>query len=153
MKIGIITPIFEEEYKSTLGVDFLEKNVVLEENVKVTLVLWDIAGQSKYATFREDYYKGTHFIIVVFDITNFKSFQNINRWVTNATEVLGTNLEFAILANKIDLTDQRAIEDYPDFKTYENLFDFAETSAKTGENVNEILIKIAKYLYQKLENV
>ncbi|MFX1295874.1 MAG: Rab family GTPase [Promethearchaeota archaeon] len=140
--------VFFDSYAPTLGVDFLKKSLKLA-NITVTYFLWDVAGQSKYASFKNFYYSGSDFIIIIFDITNINSFQHMDRWIIDALEILGDKIEFAIFANKTDLEDQRKVFDYDKFGNYDRLFEFVETSAKTGKNVFEIFARIAKYLLKK----
>lgn len=142
---------FSEDYLSTIGVDFLKKDINVD-GTYVTIVLWDVAGQAKYANFKKHYYKGANFFIIVFDITKKPTYMNIGRWLKDAQEILGDDVYFAIFANKADLEDQREVEDYEAFKLMENLVEFEETSAKTGHNVNEIFTKIARFLIEKLNN-
>ncbi len=140
---------FSEDYITSIGVDFLKKDVIMEGDIKVTLVLWDIAGQSKYASFKRAYYQGADFIIIVFDITQIKSYENIAKWLTEAQAILGAQICFAILANKADLKKHRQIKDYKEYRKHETLVDIVETSAKTGRNVDDVFLKIAKYLLKR----
>ena len=140
---------FTDDYITTIGVDWLKKEVLINEMINVSLVVWDVAGQSKYASFQEMYYSGSDFIIIVFDITNERSYQNIKRWLEDVHRILGEEIDFAIFANKVDLEDQRNVSGYEDYKDFPNLFGIVETSAKTGRNVDEVFEKIAEFLVKK----
>jgi len=139
---------FSEDYLSTLGVDFLKKNLILDE-AEVTLVLWDVAGQAKYANFKKYYYQGADFVIIVFDITNPKSYASIAHWLHDFQEILRESVNFAIFANKADLEDQRKVQNYDDYRTEPGLLEIIETSAKTGQNVQQIFKQIGEFLIQK----
>ena len=141
---------FSEEYITTLGVDFLKKDMVAGDGkTAISLVLWDVAGQSKFATFKKVYYTGARFVIIVFDLTNPRSYQNVQVWLDDARQILGENIEFAIFANKADLAEQRRVSSYNEYRSISTLLDIVETSAKTGRNVNDVFGKIANYLLEK----
>ena len=139
---------FAEDYITTIGVDFLKKDVVVDKT-GATLVLWDVAGQAKYANFKKYYYTGANFLIIVFDITKIQTFQNITRWLGDAQEILGDPINYAIFANKADLANEREVTNYDYFQSADMLFELIETSAKTGHNVNEMFTRIARFLIQK----
>ena len=140
---------FTEDYITTIGVDWLKKDVVIKDMINVSLVVWDVAGQSKYASFKEMYYSGSDFIIIVFDITNERSYRNIRRWMEDVQQILGEEIDLAIFANKADLEDQRKIMSYEEYEDLPTLWGIVETSAKTGQNVDEIFEKIAEFLVKK----
>jgi small GTP-binding protein len=142
---------FSEEYLTTIGVEFLKKELLIDEKTKVTLVLWDVAGQAKWTQFKKAYYQGALFIIAVFDVTNKKSFSNIKRWISDAQEILESNIDFAIIANKIDLLEGQTIPAFDEYNQYKGFIaPIIQTSAKTGKNVNETFLKIAKFLVKKI---
>ena len=136
---------FIDDYLSTIGVDFLKKEVKYDD-VEATLVLWDVAGQAKYANFKRHYYQGANFFIIVCDVTRKLSYLSISRWLKDAQTILGGAINFTIFANKVDLVDKREVEDYEDYQHEEGLVEIVETSAKTGHNVNDSFIKLAKFL-------
>lgn len=138
---------FTEDYLSTIGVDFLKKNVKYDD-AEVTLVLWDVAGQAKYANFKRHYYQGANFFIIVFDVTRKLTYLSISRWLKDAQNILGEAVNFTIFANKVDLVDQREVEDYEDYQNEKGLVEIVETSAKTGHNVDDSFIKLAKFLVE-----
>jgi small GTP-binding protein len=143
---------FSEEYLSTIGVEFLKKEVLLEDlKAKVTLVLWDVAGQAKWTQFKKVYYQGSVFIILVFDVTNIRSYKNIKQWISDAQAILGESTDFTIIANKIDLLEGYAVPAFDDYNQYEGfLSPLVQTSSKTGKNVNETFLKIARFLVKKI---
>lgn len=143
---------FSEEYLSTIGVEFLKKEMLLEDiKAKVTLVLWDVAGQAKWTQFKRVYYQGSVFIIVVFDVTNIRSYTNIKQWILDAQAILGESTNFTIIANKIDLLEGYGVPDFNDYNKYKGfLAPMVQTSAKTGKNVNETFLRIARFLVKKI---
>lgn len=71
---------FTGSYITTIGVDFKIKTVTVN-NQKVKLQIWDTAGQERFRTITSTYYRGTHGVIVVYDVTNGESFANVKRWL------------------------------------------------------------------------
>ena len=141
--------IFREEYQSTLGVDFLQKKVLIDNKYQVTLSIWDVAGHSKFATFKSTYYNGSDFIIIVFDITKQRSYHSIERWLSEAQKILENDIPFLIIGNKADLEDERQVSNYDEYKEIPTLVKIIETSAKTGQNVSTIFEKIARLLLKR----
>ena len=144
---------FEEGYTSTIGVEFLIKDLKLADGIDVRLVLWDVAGQSKYASFKHRYYNGANCLLIVFDVTNTRSCMNVEIWLRDAQKVLGRRIPFLILANKVDKLEQpfvpssfllRIVDSYSPY-----LLKIVPTSAKTGRNVEETFTDVANYLIKE----
>ncbi|MFX0134141.1 MAG: Rab family GTPase, partial [Candidatus Hodarchaeota archaeon] len=101
---------FDSDYKGTIGVQFMTRSVEVE-NKRVKLVIWDVAGQSKFTSYRHLYYKDADGIILVYDITRFPTFENLEKWVDDATKHTEQDTQIAVLANKNDLKDNRAVSE------------------------------------------
>lgn len=71
---------FSGSYITTIGVDFKIRTVVID-GLRVKLQIWDTAGQERFRTITSTYYRGTHGVIVVYDVTNGESFANVRRWL------------------------------------------------------------------------
>jgi len=71
---------FSGSYITTIGVDFKIRTVDIE-GMRVKLQIWDTAGQERFRTITSTYYRGTHGVIVVYDVTNGDSFANVRRWL------------------------------------------------------------------------
>jgi len=139
---------FRRTYIPTLGVHVSDKIFKIEDST-VQLVLWDIAGQVKFETMRQQFYLGSDGIFLVFDLTNQKSFENISNWYFDVKNQLKNRPDLVgfIVGNKKDLIEELQI-------TAERAFELAnthnlgyiETSALTGENVdsafNDLVIKL-----------
>ena len=67
--------------------------------------IWDTAGQERYRTITKAYYKGADGILVVFDLTDRESFNNIDNWLNEIETHCGTDINIMVLANKADLAD------------------------------------------------
>ena len=139
---------FSRSYISTVGVNVTQKFVRYKKS-NVQLILWDLAGQIKYQKTRYECYQGSSGALVVYDITSRITFENIQKWYndlkSNATEP--DKLQIILCGNKKDLEDQRQIspEEGMDLADQYNI-DFLETSALTGENINEAFKKLIETL-------
>jgi Ras-related protein Rab-2A len=149
---------FPTEYKPTLGADFLQKSITSEQipelkNEVFELIIWDIAGQTSYELDRmTDYYlQGSHAYILVYDVTSKKSLKGIEGWNKKMVHITG-NIPFIVVGNKKDLTDQIEVTEL-DLKPYIKRWktDFLFSSAKTGENVNDIFITLINRLLPKTQ--
>lgn len=130
---------FQPDYKSTIGVQFMTK-VVETELESVKLIIWDIAGQSKFTSYRHLYYRDAEGIILVYDTTRPRTFENLSIWIVDALQRTTKKTKIALLGNKCDLLDQRLVpnEYGSEFaKLHGSIVSFSETSALTGQNVNE----------------
>ena len=131
---------FKEDYKETLGVNIVRKSVnVTELNAKVSLLIWDIAGQERYEERRKFYYEGCYGALLVYDITRFSSFENIEiKWLKHYKENMEKDVPLILIGNKDDLEDQRYVskEDAEKLSNKIGALEFIETSAKTGHRVN-----------------
>ncbi len=149
---------FSSGYVMTIGADFAVKKTQIktEEGEKeVKFQIWDLAGQPRFNSVRELYYKGSHGGLLVFDITRRDSFTNLPAWVDELYKNSGRGImPIALLGNKVDLrdtaddcvTEKDAIEFISDLKTKLNIpydIPYLETSAKTGVNVDESFDRLA----------
>jgi Ras-related protein Rab-23 len=102
--------IFTNEYKKTIGVDFLEKKMHLSSiGEEVTFLLWDTAGQEEYDAITRTYYKGAGACILAFSTTDRPSFEAIETWHSKVREECG-NIVMVLVQNKVDLMDDAAME-------------------------------------------
>ncbi len=145
---------FTRTYLPTIGVNVTEKCIKIDDQL-VEFVIWDIAGQIKFQTVRKHFYKGAKGIFLIFDLTYEKSFNNITKWYEDLKKNVKKfkNISGFILGNKKDLVDQREISKEKAFILAKKLnFKYFETSALTGENVNDSFYRIAERLILKLKN-
>ncbi|XP_060533081.1 ras-related protein Rab-35 [Cylas formicarius] len=142
---------FTGSYITTIGVDFKIKTVNIEGQ-KVKLQIWDTAGQERFRTITSTYYRGTHGVIIVYDVTNGESFANVKRWLHEIDQ----NCEVVnrvLVGNKNDTPDRKVVltEDAQRFADTMNIRLF-ETSAKDNINVEEMFMSITRLvLRSKLE--
>ena len=140
---------FEKSYLETLGVDITDKLVQVKEYQKnLKMVIWDIAGQDRYKTYRSTFYQGTEALIVVADVTNPATFDNLQLWKKEIDQFLGIQLPTIFLANKCDLVEQRKVMNKEVLQVGKLLTlssdQIFETSALDGLNVIQAFNKLAK---------
>jgi Ras-related protein Rab-1A len=131
---------FEESRVMTIGVDFQVKEVDLNGKT-VKLSIWDVAGQDRFQSVRENFYRGSQAAALVYDCTNPETFKNLKRWVEEIRE-FAPKVKFLLVANKQDLGEDPNI--LPDkFAATLNLPVF-KTSALSGEQVEPMFHKLAE---------
>ena len=164
LKVRFTDNYFKRDLKTTLGVDFGSRVVECEylpedimfsgpSKFKATLNLWDAAGQAHYDRIRGMYYRDAKGAILVYDITNPVSFQNLDRWIDELEENLGRKIPVLLVGNKIDLPDRKVSQEDGQKFADTHGFLFIECSAKNGENVMQGFIDLALALYKKEENL
>ena len=150
-------------YSMTIGADFVAKKTEIAGN-SVMFQIWDIAGQPYFKSVRKTYYKGSHGSLVVFDLTNRQSFENVPLWINevwthNRSNNGGYPIPIVILGNKNDLITQKnpvvsheeisqqimRINEYTRRK-FNFEINYIPTSAKTGENISEAFKYLATHI-------
>ncbi|XP_059371344.1 ras-related protein Rab-28 isoform X2 [Carassius carassius] len=130
---------FGKQYKQTIGLDFFLKRITLPGNLNVTLQVWDIGGQTIGGKMLDKYIYGAQGVLLVYDITNSQSFENLEDWlnmVRKANEESDTQPAISLIGNKIDLEHMRTVkmEKHQRF-CQENGLISQFVSAKTGDSV------------------
>ncbi|OHS95311.1 small GTP-binding protein [Tritrichomonas foetus] len=136
--IRYVRDVFDEESQPTLGVEFMTK-IVATDRHRIQLQLWDTAGQELFRSVTRGYYRGSAGALLVFDLTNRDSFENIGRWLQDIRDVARSDVVTLLIGNKSDKAgDQRAVstEEAQEFAKAHNM-QYFETSAKTGTNIAE----------------
>ena len=134
---------YTESYISTIGVDFKIRTIQLDGKT-IKLQVWDTAGQERFRTITSSYYRGAHGIIVVFDVTDQESFNNVKQWLQEIDRYACENVDKLLVGNKCDLTDKKVVE-YTSAKAYTDQLgiSFLETSAKNSTNVEQAFMTMA----------
>ncbi len=143
---------FSHDYITTIGINYLTKEINLDEKYYAKLVIWDVAGQEKFKFLRKSYYEGTNGALLIFDLTSLNSYEDLKQWLSEMFEIMHKKIPFIIIGNKLDLVKDinRAID-------LDNVKDFAEnqdsiyieTSAKTGENIEEAFTKLTQLIIKQ----
>jgi len=134
---------FNPDLKQTIGSNFLIKDVEIGDN-NVRLLLWDIGGQEQFQKLRSIYFKGSNGAFGVFDVTSQPSLLKLPGWISSIKKSVKKSIPMIIVGNKIDLERQVERSEAEDLSQRLNCCDYLETSAKTGENVEEAFVKLAK---------
>jgi len=142
---------FREEYQVTIGVEFGAKNVKIRGQT-YRIQIWDTTGQENYRSITRNYYKNSACALLVYDITKRESFTNIKTWVDECKNQTAKTIFLVLVGNKSDLKNQREVS----FEEGQELADklgipFYESSAKTGENVEQIFNKSADEIAKKID--
>jgi Ras-related protein Rab-1A len=138
-----------ESYISTIGVDFKIRTVELDGKT-IKLQIWDTAGQERFRTITSSYYRGAHGIIVVYDVTDQESFNNVKQWLNEIDRYANENVNKLLVGNKSDLTAKKV-----DTKTAKAFADeigipFLETSAKNATNVEQAFMTMAAEIKNRM---
>ena len=142
---------FKPEYQLTIGVEFGAKNIPIN-NKTYRIQIWDTAGQENFRSITRAYYKNSACALVVYDISNRESFDNINTWIEDCKSQSPQTIFMVLVGNKNDLEDKRAVTIEEGKELAEkNKMMFFETSAKTGTNVDEIFLRSAETIAKKIE--
>ena len=146
---------FQEIHLATIGLDYRLKHMTLNNGKNVKLQIWDTAGQDRFRAITKNYYKGANGIILIYDVTNPKTFDNVKSWISQIREEASQNVVIYIAGNKIDMEEDRKIKKEDGQKLADEYgFPFVETSAKDGININETfedLVEKIDNVYSKLE--
>ncbi|MFX1469551.1 MAG: Rab family GTPase [Promethearchaeota archaeon] len=130
---------FSEDYRATLGANIVRKDVNLN-NLRVRLIMWDLAGQEKYRVVRSMYFQGCEGALLVYDVTRYNTLDNINsRWLRDFKKYVKKKGVYLLIGNKVDLKDQIVIptERGKELAIKINASSFIETSAKLGKNIED----------------
>eukprot|EP01084_Bolivina_argentea_P157227 273991_1 len=142
---------FTDSYISTIGVDFRFRTVNIDMKT-VKLQIWDTAGQERFRTITSAYYRGAHGIIMVYDVTNYESFEHVEEWLNEVNRHASESTLKLLVGNKADLQDDKKVRSEEAKKFADTLnISFLETSAKNATNVEAAFLTMAKQLIQAKE--
>ncbi|XP_064595726.1 ras-related protein Rab-8A-like [Liolophura sinensis] len=142
---------YNSTYITTIGIDFKVKTIELDGK-RIKLQIWDTAGQERFRTITTAYYRGAMGILLVYDITSEKSFDDIKEWMANIEEHAADGVEKMILGNKCDMDEKRKIARERGTRLAINYgVKFTETSAKNNVNIDEAFTMLTKDIKRKLD--
>ena len=141
---------FKEEYQLTIGVEFGSNDVIIGDNT-YRIQIWDTAGQENFRSITRSYYKNTACAIIVYEISNKKSFENISSWIEECKNTAPKSILMVLVGNKCDLDNREVTEEEGREFAEKNGMLFFETSAKTGKNVEELFKESVKVIDQKIK--
>lgn len=135
---------FTTSFITTIGIDFKIKTIELDGK-RIKLQIWDTAGQERFRTITTAYYRGAMGILLVYDVTDEQSFQNIRNWIRNIEQHAADNVDKILVGNKCDMVHEKMVDtDKGQTLAQEYSIKFFETSAKANINVVEAFTSIAK---------
>lgn len=168
---------YTESYISTIGVDFVSllQSCVVDllptcnltdicslyvqkirtidlDGKTIKLQIWDTAGQERFRTITSSYYRGAHGIIVVYDVTDNESFNNVKQWLHEIDRYAAENVNKLLVGNKSDLTGKRVVSTEQGKEFADSLgIEFLETSAKTSSNVEQAFLTMASQIKARMK--
>ncbi|CAH1401509.1 unnamed protein product [Nezara viridula] len=134
-------------FSATVGIGFTNKVVCVDDS-KVKLQIWDTAGQERFRSVTHAYYRDAHALLLLYDVTNKTSFDNIRAWLVEIREYAQDDVVIMLLGNKADCQSSERMVRREDGERLarEHSVAFMETSAKTGQNVELAFMAIAREL-------
>ena len=137
---------FNANYLATIGLDNFTKDENID-NKNVRIKIWDTAGQERYKALTKGFFRNAQGIMIVYDVTNQETFENLKYWIQTIKTHMGNeidNIPIIIIGNKIDSEEREVqFEEAESFCKQEE-YPYFETSAKTGENIDNTLRFLVK---------
>jgi small GTP-binding protein len=139
-----VTATFRENYIPSLGANITSREYNIEGK-DITLMIWDIAAQEAFSKVRQQYYNGAKAAFIVYDVTRPGTFENVVFWHDDLISIIRKKIPMILIGNKTDL---RAVVQIQSGKRLADDLgaDFIETSAKTGENIEQAFEKVIRKL-------
>ena len=143
---------FNQNYMASTAIDLQTSKIKINgKNIK--LQIWDTAGQEKYKSLTKSFLLKAQGILILYDVTNKTSFNNLQSWLLLVKEECYSEIPIIIVGNKKDLEDERVIdkEEAIEYAKEENVL-YIETSSKTGENIEKTIHILTENVLQKLDS-
>ena len=141
---------FDEEFKTTIGIEFGSKDLTINGKV-YRIQIWDTAGQETFRSITRAYYKNSVCSFIVYDVTNRQSFLNVQDWFNECKKQTPKTAMMVLVGNKIDLNNKREVsyEEGENFAKNNSML-FYETSAKNGDNIENMFYESAEIIANKI---
>ncbi|KAL7559970.1 hypothetical protein ACA910_014281 [Epithemia clementina (nom. ined.)] len=142
---------FSPTFITTIGIDFKIKNVDID-GTRIKLQIWDTAGQERFRTITTSYFRGAQGILLVYDVTDRRSFESIRNWISQIQQHADVHVNKILVGNKCDMKDEKVVST----QEGENLakefgIPFAEVSAKNDINVDKSFKDLATAVKERLQ--
>ena len=141
--LRFVDNIFFDQTKSTIGADFKTK-IIKFGNKYIKIKVWDTAGQERFRTITRQYYKNAEGMILIFDVTEKKTFDQVGDWVTSIMENKQKDAKVILVGNKIDCEERVITKEQGEELAQKYQLPYYETSASTGQNVQKIFEALAE---------
>ncbi|KAJ6226276.1 ras and ef-hand domain-containing protein [Anaeramoeba flamelloides] len=144
---------FSSYTKSTIGVEFASKNLAIEDSI-INAQIWDTAGQEKYHTLSKVYFRGAVGVLLVYDITDYHSFENIDYWMNMINNYTEEEVFVTLVGNKSDLVQARVVStNKGKEKAIKYNCSFLEVSALNSSNVELAFHELVNNIYKKFKDI
>ncbi|KAG7469111.1 hypothetical protein MATL_G00125410 [Megalops atlanticus] len=145
--------VYSDVADPTVGVDFYARSLEIEPGVKIKLQLWDTAGQERFRSITTSYYRNSVGGLLVFDLTNRKSFEHVRDWHREVSEhVLPHRMVFILIGHKSDLGgDRKVTRDEAERLAAALGVRYMETSAKCNSNVDRAFELLTRDVYELMK--
>ena len=101
--------IFQDIHMMTIGLDYRLKTMKLKSGKDMKLQIWDTAGQDRFRSITKNFYRGSHGIILIYDVTSIRSFESVKTWVEQIHEEISDKVVIYLVGNKMDMTEERKV--------------------------------------------
>lgn len=133
---------FPDKITSTIGASFFNSKIIIED-YKVKLQVWDTAGHERFKAMAPMFYRNSNAAIVVFDITQKQTFEEVRQWVSELTQKIEDTIVISVVGNKVDLASTREVP----FEEAERFArsvgaKYTETSAYTNEGIDDVFFNL-----------
>jgi small GTP-binding protein len=147
-----VDEIFDINVISTLGVDFKRKVETIDGR-QINIKVWDTAGQECFRNIQKIYYHNTEGVLLVFDLTNKKTFEQLNYWISSIKAECPGDVAVCLVGNKADLIDKIEVNDIEieDFCKNNNNLKYFCSSAVNGKNIKEIFQYISREILKIMD--
>ena len=141
---------FSPTFITTIGIDFKIKNIDID-GTKIKLQIWDTAGQERFRTITTSYFRGAQGILLVYDVTDRRSFESIRNWISQIQQHADVHVNKILVGNKCDMLDEKVVSTEEGEKLAKEFnMPFWECSAKNNINVEESFIAIGRGVKDRL---
>ena len=143
---------FSTDYRFTIGVDFMSKEVEYESGKTAKLTIWDIGGQERFKFLRRGFYEGTNGALLIFDLSRASTFPKMKEWLIDMRGTITEKIPLVIIGNKTDLIPEIGEvikENEPQEYANKEGSMYLKTSAKTGDNVEKAFIELTQRMIKK----
>jgi Ras-related protein Rab-13 len=137
---------FNENYLATVGLDFFTKDEIIDTKI-IRIKIWDTAGQERYKALTRCFFQKAQGVIIVFDVSNQKSFNDLNFWIESMNTQLSEDIDsipVIIIGNKIDLPKRVISKDKASDFSKEYHLNYYETSAMSGDGIETAIKDLVK---------
>ncbi|ORZ23339.1 hypothetical protein BCR42DRAFT_404540 [Absidia repens] len=138
----------------TIGVEFGTRFISVDDK-QIKLQIWDTAGQESFRSITQSYYRGAAGALLVYDISRRESFEHISTWLADVRRHANPHTTIVLVGNKSDLDESKrqvTSEEAERFAKENGIALFLETSAKSASNVEEVFVKTAENVYEKIKS-